>query len=157
MIAAVILNKGINFKKYQGILIIIIGCIFGLFPPVLLPKFIDISILYAIGSFLILIGTHSCFSGNILLNNKAISFLGKESLSLIIVQFIIMQSLNVYLYLLFDDLNIVYSLNFILNLVINIVLSLLFTFIYSKTVTPLTNFICNKINNLVLTKKNKDI
>lgn len=101
----------------------------------------------------ILVGTHSCFSENVLLNNKAIGFLGKESLSLIIVQFIIMQSLNAYLYMLFDSLHIDHYLNIFINLGVNVALSLFFTFIYSKTVTPLTNFICNKINNLLVNEK----
>lgn len=154
MIAAVILKKEVTLKKGLGVLFIIIGCIFGLFPPVLLPSFIDISILYAIGTFFILVGTHSCFSENVLLNNKAIGFLGKESLSLIVVQFIIMQTLNAYLYMWFHRLGIDYYINVLLNFVINAGFSILFTFIYSKTVTPLTNYICNKINNLLVNEKN---
>lgn len=150
IIAAVIVNKEIQLKKRYGIIIILLGIIIGLFPPVLLPKSINIAILYAIGAGLILIGTHCCFQNNFFLNNKFIGFVGRESFSFIIVQFLIQQSLNAFLFVVLFNAGMDLWLNILLNFTINMLVALLFTIIYSKTVTPLTNKLCKTIDTTFL-------
>ena len=152
LIAGIIADKEYSFSKVKGALLVLVGCILGLFPPVLLPKFIDIVTLYALGAGFVIIGIHSCFSKNCLLCNKFIEFLGKESLALIIWQMLILQSLNVFLYNYFYSINMNNVLNIVINFVINAIISLLVTLGSSKTITPLTNFICKKIK-LILWKQ----
>lgn len=152
MIAAVIVHQEYSLKKIHGIILVVLGCIFGLFPPVLLPKLVDISVFYAIGALLVIVGTHISFKDNYLLNNKFINFMGKESLGVIIVQFLIQQSLNIFLYITFFNLGMSNWLNILINFIINIGLTLVFTYVYSKTITPLTNYICKKVSNVLVNK-----
>lgn len=149
MIAAIVVNKEYISKKWQGILLVISGCIFGLFPSVLLPTFVNIEVLYAIGSLLVIVGTHISFRDNYFLNNKFINFMGKESLSAIIVQFLILQSLNIFLFISFHNQGMSSELNILINFIINMSLTVLFTYIYSKTITPITNYICNKVKKVL--------
>ena len=125
------------------------GCILGLFPPVLLPSFINVITLYALGSGFVIVGTHCCFSNNRLLCNKFAEFLGKESLALIVWQFLIMQSLNVFLYNSFHSASMNEGMNIAINFAINMVLSVLVTWLSSKTITPLTNYLCKRVGALV--------
>lgn len=150
IISAYIANKEFVLKKYQGILIILLGCIFGLFPPVFVPSFISMDIMFGIGAGLIIVGTHFCFKNNYFLNNKFINFFGKESLSAIIVQFIIMQSLNIYLFILFYNNGMDMTLNILINIFINLILTGVFTWVYSKTITLLTNIVCNKVSSVLI-------
>lgn len=145
-----ILSKEFYTKKVHGIIYIIIGCIIGLFPLVLLPKFFNIVTLYAIGAFLIILGTHQCFKENKILNNKFIGFLGKESLSFVIVQMMVLQSLNVFFYVTFYELGLNIYINLIINFLINGTLSVLLTYLCHKTITPLTNLLCNKVKVLLI-------
>ena len=147
IISAIICHNEYSIKKINCILLIILGCVFGLFPPVLINNFTNIETFYAIGAGLILVGTHYCFQNNYFLNNQFILFCGKESFSLIIVQFLIMQSLNIYLFLIFHKTGMNFTMNIIFNLLINMTLSFFATWIYSKTITPLTNYICKKISS----------
>ena len=149
IVAGCIANKEFSLSKIKGLLLVIIGCILGLFPPVLLPSFINVATFYALGAGFIIVGTHCCFSNNRLLCNKFIEFLGKESLALIVWQFLIMQSLNVFLYNIFFNAGLNETLNIIINFVINMSISLFLTWISSKTITPLTNYTCNKVSVLL--------
>lgn len=147
MVAAVFASKDISLKKRYGILLVLSGCLFGLFPPVLLPKFINIAVFYAIGACFVLIGTHFSFKDNRLLTNNFIVFCGKESLSMIIFQFLIQQSLNVFLYITFYNLGMAIWLNILINFAICMSTTFLLTWTSSKTITPLTNLLCKKISN----------
>jgi hypothetical protein len=75
--------------------------------------------------------------------------LGKESLAWIVWQFLIMQSLNVFLYNSFYNTGMSTPVNIALNFVINAALSLLLTWVSAKTITPLTNLTCNKVSALL--------
>lgn len=154
ILAAYLVHNKASMKKANGIILIVLGCIFGLFPPVLLPSFINIVTLYAIGACLVLIGTHFGFSNNYFLNNKVTVFFGKESLSLIIVQFIVLQFLNINLYLFLHSLSVNFYLNLLINSIVNCGLSVLLTFVYSKTITPLTNILCKFIDDKIINKNN---
>jgi hypothetical protein len=149
LIAGIIANKEYSMSKAKGALLVAGGCILGLFPPVLLPSFINVLTLYAIGAGLVIIGTHCCFSNNRLLCNKFIEFLGKESLALIVWQMLVLQSLNVFLYNCFHSAKMSDPMNIALNFAINMGVSLLLTWISSKTITPLTNYTCNKVSALL--------
>lgn len=149
IIVALIINKEIEMKKIYGILLIILGCVFGLFPVVLIPEVISVYTFYAIGALFVLLGTHASFKNNAILNNKFLGFLGKESLTLIVIQFLVLQSVNVNLYVLFSSSMKEY-INVLINFVINGVLSLGLTYVYSKIVTPLTNMLCNKLGSLII-------
>lgn len=155
IIAGVIASKDFNLKKFYSILLILGGCIFGLFPPVLLPTFVDISVFYAVGAGLILVGTHASFKENFFLTNKFVVFCGKESLSLIIFHFLIQQSLNVFLFLTFNNAGLNLWLNILINFVISMTLTLLCGWISSKTITPLTNKLCNKISDKLISDTNQ--
>ena len=50
LIAGIIANKEYSLSKWKGALLVAVGCVLGLFPPVLLPSFIDIVTLYALGA-----------------------------------------------------------------------------------------------------------
>ena len=149
IIAGVIANKEYSIKKPFGVLLVVIGCILGLFPPVLLPSFINLLTLYALGAGLVVVGVSCCFSNNRLLCNKFIEFLGKESLSLIVWQMLVLQSLNVFLYNCFYSIGMDNLMNIAINFAINMGISLFLTWVSSKTITPLTNFICNKLSVLL--------
>jgi hypothetical protein len=149
LVAGIIANKGYSLSRAKGALLVAAGCILGLFPPVLLPRFINVVTLYALGAGFVVVGIHCSFSNNRLLCNKFAEFLGKESLALIVWQFLIMQSLNVFLYNYLYSIGITSPMNIAINFAVNAVLSLLVTWVSSKTVTPLTNYICKKVSLLL--------
>ena len=149
MIAAIIANKEYPLKKRTGALLIFVGCLFGFFPIVLAPKFITIETFYAIGTGFVLVGLHCCFNEARFFNNKFMEFLGKESFSAIIFQFLVLQSLNIALYSYLYKMGMDTTLNLAINFVVNMGLSLFLTWVASKTITPLTNYVCKKVNNLL--------
>lgn len=149
LIAGILAHKEYTLSKAKGALLVAVGCILGLFPPVLLPGFLSATTLYAIGAGLVIIGIHCCFSNHRLLCNKFAEFLGKESLALIVWQFLIMQSLNVFLYNTFHAAGMSNPINIAINFLINMGLSVLLTWVSAKTITPLTNFTCNKVSSLL--------
>ena len=145
IIAAIIAEKEFPLSKATGTLLVFCGCFLGLFPPVLLPGFLNIAVFYAIGAGLVLVGTHCWFSNHRLLCNRFMEFLGKESLGAIIWQFLIMQSLNIFLYNSFYKSGMDHFLNVAINFVVNMGASLFFTWLASKTITPLTNATCAQV------------
>jgi peptidoglycan/LPS O-acetylase OafA/YrhL len=149
LIAGIIANKEYSLSKTKGAVLIVVGCIFGLFPSVLLPSFINVLTLYALGSGFVIIGIHCSFSNNRLLCNKFTEFLGKESLALILWQMLVLQSLNIFLYNRFYTADMSEPINITINFVINVGVSLLLTLVSSKTITPFTNCICNKVSMLL--------
>ena len=149
LIAGVLANKEYSMSKVKGVLLVVVGCVWGLFPPVLLPSFINVVTLYAVGSGFVIVGIHCCFSNNRLLCNKIAEFLGKESLALIVWQFLIMQSLNVFIFNVFYNAGMSNSVNIVINFVINMVVSVFITWVSFKTITPLTNYMCNKVSTLL--------
>jgi peptidoglycan/LPS O-acetylase OafA/YrhL len=149
LIAGIIANQEYSLSKAKGALLVLAGCILGLFPPVLLPSFINVATLYALGAGLIIVGIHCSFNSNRLLCNRFVEFLGKESLALIVWQFLVMQSLNVFLYNSLHSAGVGKPINIAINFVINAALSLFFTWVSAKTITPLTNFTCNKVSALL--------
>lgn len=149
LMAGMMANQEYTMKKTTGALLVAAGCILGLFPPVLLPSFINITTLYALGAGLVVVGTHGCFSRHRWLCNKFMEFLGKESLALIVWQMLVLQSLNVFLYNTFYRAGMRDAVNAAVNLAINLGVSLLLTWVSSKTITPLTNDICNKVSALL--------
>ena len=149
LIAGIIANKEYPMAKATGALLVAAGCILGLFPPVLLPSFINAVTLYALGAGLVIVGIHCCFSNNRLLCNQFAEFLGKESLAVIVWQFLVMQSLNIFLYNYFYSTGMNNSMNIAINFFVNAGLSLFFTWVSAKTITPLTNYLCNRIRALL--------
>ena len=149
LIAGIIADKEYSISKIKGALLVAAGCVLGLFPPVLLPSFINTVSLYAIGAGLVIIGIHCCFSNNRLLCNKLAEFLGKESLALIVWQMLALQSLNIFLYNSFYRMGMSALVNIAVNFVINIGVSIFLTWVSSKTITPLTNYTCNKVGALL--------
>lgn len=75
---------------------------------------------------------------------------------MILVEFLILQAVNPNLYILFNSLDMNNVLNIILNISINLLLTVVLTFVCSKTITPLTNFICKK-GELLIIKKESNI
>ena len=149
LIAGIIANKEYPMAKATGAFLVAAGCILGLFPPVLLPSFINAVTLYALGAGLVIVGIHCCFSNHRLLCNQFAEFLGKESLALIVWQFLVMQSLNIFLYNYFYSTGMNNSMNIAINFFVNAGLSLFFTWVSAKTITPLTNYLCNRIRALL--------
>ena len=60
-----------------------------------------------------------------------------------------MQSLNVFLYNSLHSAGVGKPINIAINFVINAALSLFLTWVSAKTITPLTNFTCNKVSALL--------
>ena len=149
LIAGIIANKDCSMSKVKGALLVAVGCILGLFPPVLLPGFINVVTLYALGAGFVIVGIHYSFPGNRLLCNKVAEFLGRESLALIVWQFLVMQSLNISLYNYFYSTGMNGPVNIAINFVVNAVLSVLLTWVSSKTITPLTNYTCSRVSVLL--------
>lgn len=149
LIAGIIANKEYSISKAKGALLVAVGCILGLFPPVLLPGFINVVMLYALGAGLIIVGIHCCFCNHPLLCNKFAEFLGKESLALIVWQFLIMQSLNIFIYNHCHSIGMSNPMNIAINLVVNAGLSVFLTWVSAKTITPLTNYTCSRVNSLL--------
>ena len=149
LMAGVLADKEHTIRKAKGALLVAAGCVLGLFPSVLLPGFINIAVLYAVGAGFILVGIHGCFSGNRLLCNKFAEFLGKESLALIVWQFLILQSLNVFLYNCLYRAGVGDPVNVAINFAVNAGASLLLTWISAKTITPLTNYTCKRVDALL--------
>jgi hypothetical protein len=149
LIAGILANKEYSMSKAKGSLLVAVGCVMGLFPPVLLPGFINVVTLYALGAGFVIVGIHCCFSNNRLLCNKFAEFLGKESLALIVWQFLIMQSLNIFIYNYCHSIGMSNSMNIAINFLVNAGLSLFLTWVSAKTLTPLTNYICNRVSSLL--------
>ena len=149
LIAGIIASKEYSLSKGKGALLVLVGCVLGLFPPVLLPGFIDVVTLYALGAGFVIVGIHCCFSNNRLLCNKFAEFLGKESLALIVWQMFVLQSLNIFLYNSFHGAGMRAPVNIAINFVINMGISVFLTWVSSKTITPLTNYTCNRVSSLL--------
>ena len=149
LIAGILANKEYSMSKAKGAVLIAAGCVFGVFPPVLLPSFINVVALYALGAGFVIVGIHCCFSNNRLLCNKFAEFLGKESLALIVWQFLIMQSLNIFTYNRFYNAGMSLPINIVINFVINMSVSIFLTWVSAKTITPLTNVLCNRVSALL--------
>ena len=149
LIAGVLADKEYCLTKTKGVLFVIVGCILGLFPPVLLPGFINVVTLYALGAGFVIVSIHCCFSNHPLLCNKFAEFLGKESLALIVWQFLIMQSLNIFIYNYCHSIGMSNPMNSAINFVVNAGLSLFLTWVSAKTITPLTNYTCNRVSSLL--------
>ena len=149
LIAGVVANKEYSLSKTKGAMLVFVGCILGLFPPVLLPDFINIVTLYSIGAGFVIVGTHCSFSNNRLLCNKFAEFLGKESLALIVWQMLVLQSLNIFIYNYFHSIGMSDAMNIMINFVVNMGVSLFVTWVSAKTITPLTNYLCNRVSNLL--------
>ena len=146
LIAGILANQEPSMKKATGALLVVAGCMFGLFPPVLLPSFINAVTLYALGAGLVIIGIHCCFRTHRLLCNRFLEFLGKESLALIVWQMLVLQSLNLFLYNGFSRAGMSNPINVALNFGVNMGVSLFLTWVSSKTITPLTNYTCKKVS-----------
>ena len=149
MIAGIITNQEYALRKVYGALLVAGGCMFGLFPPVLLPSFLNVVTLYAIGAGLVIVGTHCCFCNHRLLCNKFIEFLGKESLAFIVWQMLALQSLNIFLFNSFYSAGMDDPVNIAINFVINMGVSLFLTWVSSKTVTPLTSYTCKRVSSFL--------
>ena len=149
LIAGIIANKEYSLSKGKGALLVIAGCVLGLFPPVLLPSFINAVTLYALGAGLVIVGIHCSFSDNRLLCNKFAEFCGKESLAIIVWQMLVLQSLNIFLYNRFYSVGMSEPMNSAINFVINMGVSFFLDWVSSKTVTPLTNYTCNQVSALL--------
>ena len=149
LMAGIIANKEYSMSKAKGVLLVVLGCVLGLFPSVLLPSFINIITLYVLGAGLIIVGIHCCFSNNRLLCNKFVEFSGKESLALIVWQMLVLQSLNIFLYNYFHSIGMSNPVNIAINFVVNMGVSFFATWVSSKTITPLTNYMCNKVSALL--------
>ena len=149
LIAGIIASKEYSLSKVKGALLIAVGCVLGLFPPVLLPDFIDVVTTYALGAGFVIVGIHCSFSNNRLLCNKFAEFLGKESLALIVWQFLIMQSLNIFIYNRFYNAGMSLLVNIVINFVINMGVSIFLTWVSAKTITPLTNVLCARVSALL--------
>lgn len=149
IIAGVIADRAYAMRKAFGALRIAIGCILGLFPPVLLPSFLNVVTLYALGAGLILVGIHCCFSEHCLLCNPFAKFLGKESLALIVWQMLTLQSLNLFLYNYLYSIELRDPANIAISFAVNMGASLLLTWLSSKTITPLTGYVCGRVRALL--------
>ena len=149
LIAGIIADKEYSMSKLKGAMLVLVGCILGLFPSVLLPSFINVVTLYTIGAGMVIVGIHSAFSDNRFLCNKFAEFLGKESLALIVWQMLVLQSLNVFMYNYFYSIGISKPMNITINFVVNSGVSLFITWVSSKTITPFTNYICNRVSSLL--------
>ena len=149
LIAAIIANKEYTLSKAIGALLILIGCLFGLFPPVLLPRLIGSATCYAIGAGFVIVGIHCSFSNHRLLCNRFMEFMGRESLGAIVWQFLAMQSLNIFLYNYFDKIGLDQVINIAINFIVNAGVTVLLTWGSSKTITPLTNDICARVHKLL--------
>ena len=149
LIAGIIANEEYSLSKTKGALLVLVGCIIGLFPPVLLPSFINILTLYALGAGFVIVGIHCSFSNNPLLCNKFAEFLGKESLALIVWQMLVLQSLNIFVYNYFHSIGMSEIINIAINFVVNMGVSLFITWVSAKTITPLTNYIVKCVNDLL--------
>lgn len=149
LLVGIVANKEISLSKAKGALLVLAGCVLGLFPPVLLPSLINVVTLYALGAGLVIIGIHCSFGNHRLLCNKFAEFCGKESLALIVWQMLVLQSLNVFLYNSFSRAGMSDAMNVALNFVINMSLGLLLTWVSAQTITPLTNYTCNRVSALL--------
>ena len=154
LIAGIIANQEYCLSKAKGALLILIGCILGLFPPVLLPSSINVLTLYALGAGFVIVGTHYGFSDNHLLCNKFSEFLGKESLALIVWHMLVLQSVNIFIYNYFSDMGMSEPINIAINFVVNMSFTLFITWVSAKTITPLTNFVCNCVSGLMWKHEN---
>ena len=148
LIVGIIAKGNYSLSRVKSLLLIVGGCILGFFPPVLLPDLINVVTLYALGAGLVILGIHYGFSASPLLCNKFAEFLGQESFALIVWHFLVLQSLNVFLFNTLHTAGMNDPLNIAINFVINMAASLLLTWASSKTVTPLTNYTCNKVSAL---------
>ena len=149
LIAGIIANEEYSLSKTKGALLVFVGCVLGLFPPVLLPSFINIVTLYAIGAGFVIVGMHCSFSNNRLLCNKFAEFLGKESLALIVWQMLVLQSLNIFVYNYFNSIGMSEPANIAINFIVNMGVSLFITWVSAKTITPLTNYVCYRVSGLL--------
>lgn len=149
LIAGIIADKEYSISKTKSALLILAGCVLGVFPSGIFPSYINVITLYVIGAGLVIVGTHCAFSNNSLLCNKFAEFLGKESLAFILWQMLVLQSLNIFVYNYFYSIGMSEPVNITINFVVNMSVSLFVTWISAKTITPLTNYICNRVSNLL--------
>ena len=149
ILAGIIADQEHTMRKMYGALLVLAGCLLGLFPPVLLPSFLNVVTLYSIGAGLVIVGIHCCFGNHRLLCNKFAEFLGRESFSLIVWQMLVLQSLNIFLYNFLHGVGLSNLANIGINFAVNAGISLLLTWVSAKTITPLTNHLCLRVNGLL--------
>ena len=140
--ADIITHRNENGKKLPYAIMLVLGVIAGLFPPVLLPSFIDITVVYAIGVFGVVTGIAALFDRNPILNSKLLCTIGEKSFALIIVHMLVLFSVNAFLYLYLNNLGVPTITNVLINFAVFIVVSFVASFGFDKCLTPLTNKLC---------------
>lgn len=98
-VADIVCNSKIMENKSIMVLFLILGLIIGYFPSVFLPYWLDVTVIYAVGGFFILVGIIGLFSKSKFLNSKTLVYLGKESFSLIIVHIFVLFTITGYAYI----------------------------------------------------------
>ena len=145
--ADILCNSKITQKtsknKILSVVFLIAALVTGNFPPVLLPSWCNNIVFYAIGSFFLLISVSCLFADSKFLKSRILSFLGKESFSIIIVHMLVLFTINGFLFVYLDSLNINHVLNIAVNFFVFTALSLVFSKLFSMALTPLTNKLCN--------------
>ena len=108
--ADILCNSKITQKtaknKILSVVFLIAALVTGNFPPVLLPSWCNNIVFYAIGSFFLLISVSCLFADCKFLKSRILSFLGKESFSIIIVHMLVLFTINGFLFVYLDSLNI---------------------------------------------------
>ena len=145
--ADILCNSKITQKtaknKILSVVFLIAALVTGNFPPVLLPSWCNNIVFYAIGSFFLLISVSCLFADLKLLKSRILSFLGKESFSIIIVHMLVLFTINGFLFIYLKSLNVNHVLNILVNFFVFTALSLVFSKLFSMALTPLTNKLCN--------------
>lgn len=144
-VADIVCNSKIMENKSIMIFFLILGLIIGYFPSVFLPYWLDVTVLYAVGGFFILIGIIGLFSKSKFLNSKTLVYLGKESFSLIIVHIFVLFSITGYAYIWLMELRIPEVVVVPAVFVLFATISYYASDLYQKIMGPITAKVVNKV------------
>ena len=148
IIADLVCNSVILSNKKIMILFLIIGIVVGYFPSVLLPEWLAVETIYAIGSFFIITAIIGLFSKTKLLNSKVLVNIGKQSFPIIIVHIILLFVVSAKVYVWLYNTGVNDTLNIIITFVTYIPLSLVASYLYARLLLPLTMDLSSAISNL---------
>ena len=98
--ADIVQGNRLQLLKRYSLGLILFGLIIGNFiPSVSVANWLQISVVYAVGNFFVLVGLANCEIAKRLIGSKILSRVGKYSFSLILVHFPVMMSFSAWMYL----------------------------------------------------------
>ena len=131
-----------------SVVLIVAGLLLAAFPPVLLPKWLDVVTLYGIGAALFVAGIAGCRSVQRFLETKPLQTVGRYSFSAILIHMPLLSAVSCLQYMLMLKAGISNTVTVLAVFLAAIPVQILAAFLFQKLTVPLTNLVVRKIRSL---------